>query len=124
MKYTLAQRMEPYGSALTVHFPNQLQKEETTDVTVEYETTDACTAVQWLNPEQTFGGKYPFMYLSRWWIGIDLGFRNARQYMRGQCYLVKIHHPSKRHGKRRLDLPCESLLLANNSLRTPTLIIL
>jgi leukotriene-A4 hydrolase len=63
LQYTLAKRMEPYGSALTIHFAKQLQKEERTEVSVEYETTDACTAVQWLNPEQTFGGKYPFMYL-------------------------------------------------------------
>jgi len=40
-----------------------LTKEETTEVTIEYETTEACTAVQWLNPEQTFGGEYPFMYV-------------------------------------------------------------
>jgi leukotriene-A4 hydrolase len=61
LKYTLADRKEPYGSALTIHFPKQLTKGETADVSIEYETTDACTAVQWLNPEQTFGGKYPFM---------------------------------------------------------------
>jgi leukotriene-A4 hydrolase len=62
LKYTLAERKEPYGSALTVQLAKELKKEETTEVSIEYETTDACTAVQWLNPEQTFGGKYPFMY--------------------------------------------------------------
>jgi len=62
LKYTLGDRKEPYGSALTIHFSNQLKEKETTEVSVEYETTDACTAVQWLNPEQTFGGKYPFMF--------------------------------------------------------------
>ena len=64
LKYTLGDRKEPYGSALTIHFSNQLKEKETTEVSVEYETTDACTAVQWLNPEQTFGGKYPFMFVS------------------------------------------------------------
>jgi len=63
LKYTLAKRTEPYGSALTIQLPRKLEKEETTEVEVEYETTDQCTAVQWLNPEQTFGGKYPFMYV-------------------------------------------------------------
>jgi len=62
LKYTLAHRTEPYGSALTIHFPKKLEKDETTEVTIDYETTDSCTAVQWLIPEQTFGGKYPFMY--------------------------------------------------------------
>jgi len=60
-QYTLGKRKEPYGSALTIQLPAQLQKDETTDISIEYETTDSCTAVQWLNPEQTFGGKYPFM---------------------------------------------------------------
>jgi leukotriene-A4 hydrolase len=63
LKYALADRKEPYGSALTIQFPKQLKKGETADVSVEYATTDACTAVQWLNPEQTFGGKYPFMFV-------------------------------------------------------------
>jgi leukotriene-A4 hydrolase len=62
LKYTLSSRQEPYGSALTIKLANKLKKEDTTEVVVEYETTDACTALQWLNPEQTFGGKYPFMY--------------------------------------------------------------
>ena len=62
LEYTLAERKEPYGSALTVQLAKELNKEETTEVSIEYETTDACTAVQWLNPEQTFGGNYPFMY--------------------------------------------------------------
>jgi leukotriene-A4 hydrolase len=61
LKYTLAERKEPYGSALTIHFPKEVEKDETTEVSISYETTDQCTAVQWLNPEQTFGGKYPFM---------------------------------------------------------------
>jgi len=64
LKYTLADRKEPYGSALTIHFPQELKKNEIAQVSIDYETTDACTAVQWLNPEQTFGGKYPFMYSS------------------------------------------------------------
>jgi leukotriene-A4 hydrolase len=46
---------------LIVQLAKVLKKEETTEVSIEYETTDSCTAVQWLNPEQTFGGKYPFM---------------------------------------------------------------
>jgi leukotriene-A4 hydrolase len=64
LKYTLANRKEPYGSALTIQLPKELKKDETTEISVEYETTEACTAVQWLTAEQTFGGKYPFMCVS------------------------------------------------------------
>lgn len=31
-------------------------------VKIEYETTDKCQALQWLNPEQTSGKKYPFLF--------------------------------------------------------------
>lgn len=61
LRYMLAHRKEPYGSALTVHLERELQKDETIEVSIEYQTTEGCTAVQWLEPEQTFGGKYPFM---------------------------------------------------------------
>jgi leukotriene-A4 hydrolase len=65
LNYTLSNREEPYGSALKIQLPTPLKKEETAEVVIEYETTESCTAVQWLTAEQTFGGKYPFMYLSR-----------------------------------------------------------
>jgi leukotriene-A4 hydrolase len=61
LQYTLANRTEPYGSALTVQLPKKLHKDESTELSIEYETTEQCTAVQWLNAEQTFGGKHPFM---------------------------------------------------------------
>jgi hypothetical protein len=85
--------MEPYGSALTIYLPNQLKKDEIVEVTVQYETTDKCTAVQWLNPEQTFGGKYPFMFILSLGQVDQLGSRNVRRFMQGQCYLVKIPRP-------------------------------
>lgn len=88
LKYTLSSRQEPYGSALTIQLPKKLKKEDTTEIVVEYETTDACTAVQWLNPEQTFGGKHPFMYIQR---NINLGSRNVRLSMHDHYCLVKTH---------------------------------
>jgi leukotriene-A4 hydrolase len=62
LKYFVRDRKEPYGSALTIHLPMKLLKDEIAEVSIQYETTDQCTAIQWLAPEQTFGGKYPFMY--------------------------------------------------------------
>ena len=61
LEFSLAKRSEPYGSALTIQLPEALDKEETTEVSVEYETTEQCTAIQWLNPEQTVGRKLPFL---------------------------------------------------------------
>jgi len=64
LEYTHAKRTEPYGSALTIQLPKKLDKGETAQVSIEYETTEQCTAIQWLNPEQTFGGKHPFLYVT------------------------------------------------------------
>jgi hypothetical protein len=46
---------------IPIQLPKNMQVAERIDVSIEYETTDKCTAVQQLNPEQTFGGKYSFM---------------------------------------------------------------
>ena len=100
LKYTLADRFEPYGSALTVELPKELKKGEYAEVSIEYATTEKCTAVQWLNPEQTFGGKHPFMYhlpsppKNQLCVLIHvLGSPNLKPSMRDQCYPVKTLRP-------------------------------
>ncbi|GAA5957633.1 hypothetical protein JCM8115_001380 [Rhodotorula mucilaginosa] len=50
------------GSALTISLPAPLQKGETVAISIEYATTDECTALGWLNAEQTDSKRYPFMY--------------------------------------------------------------
>lgn len=50
---------------------------ETKSVTVNYKTTKSSDAVQWLDPEQTFGKKHPFLFtqgqaiLTRTWIPLQ-----------------------------------------------------
>src|SRR5271156_920212 len=47
LKYTLADRLEPYGSALRVELTKKLKKGDYAEVSIEYATTEKCTAVQW-----------------------------------------------------------------------------
>ncbi|GJN94354.1 hypothetical protein Rhopal_007428-T1 [Rhodotorula paludigena] len=57
-----AKRHPALGSALSIALPRAYNKGETVRLTIEYATTDECTALGWLNKEQTDSGKYPFMY--------------------------------------------------------------
>ncbi|MDC3253183.1 M1 family metallopeptidase [Crocinitomicaceae bacterium] len=60
------------GQALSVKIDTN-----TTQVNIYYQTTNHSEALDWLNPELTVGGKYPFMYtqgqaiLTRSWIPIQ-----------------------------------------------------
>ena len=66
--YSLSEVDSVFGQALKINITP-----ETETVTVYYSTTEGAEALQWLNPENTAGGKYPFLYndsqpiLSRTW---------------------------------------------------------
>ena len=62
LNYIHEKRTEPFGSLLQIKLSKPLVKGETVSIEIEYETTDQCTALQWLNPMQTAGKKYPFMF--------------------------------------------------------------
>ncbi len=57
------------GAALEI-----VLNEQSTTISIKYKTTKKAAALQWLNPEQTAGKKYPFLYtqsqaiLARSWI--------------------------------------------------------
>jgi leukotriene-A4 hydrolase len=53
-------RLESHGVPLKIY--KDYSKDDTFDITIEYSTTKDCMAIDWLEPEQTSGGKYPFMY--------------------------------------------------------------
>ncbi|ODV86712.1 hypothetical protein CANARDRAFT_174774 [[Candida] arabinofermentans NRRL YB-2248] len=53
-------RKEPLGSPLIINYSTD--KLSTITLKIEYETTDKCTALQWLSPEQTDDGKLPYLF--------------------------------------------------------------
>lgn len=61
-KWELLQRFEPYGSALKIKLDHKPSLEKTLAVQIELETTPACTALQWLTPEQTSNKKHPYVF--------------------------------------------------------------
>ncbi|KAK5809994.1 peptidase family M1-domain-containing protein [Linnemannia elongata] len=62
LKYTLADRHEKYGSALTIELGKTLAKGDKAKVIISYATTEECTACQWLEPSQTVGKKHPYLF--------------------------------------------------------------
>lgn len=61
-QWSIKDRTEPLGSPVHIAVPSGAAKGELVKVDIELSTTDACTALQWLTPEQTSGGKAPFMF--------------------------------------------------------------
>jgi leukotriene A-4 hydrolase/aminopeptidase len=51
-----------FGSALNVTLPTSYKKDKQLDLIVEYETTSECGALQWLEPSQTVGKQYPYLF--------------------------------------------------------------
>ncbi|GAA5829465.1 hypothetical protein JCM5353_001344 [Sporobolomyces roseus] len=62
LKWDLPKRHKTMGSGLRVELGKSLNKGEKIDVKIHYSTTDDCTALGWLTPEQTQSGKYAFLY--------------------------------------------------------------
>ncbi|KAI8386909.1 peptidase family M1-domain-containing protein [Blakeslea trispora] len=62
LKFHVAERYASLGSALTIDIPTIEQKNTPLQLKIDYETTEKCTAIQFLKPEQTLGGKYPYLF--------------------------------------------------------------
>ncbi|RAL06228.1 bifunctional aminopeptidase/epoxide hydrolase [Aspergillus ibericus CBS 121593] len=54
--------LEPYGSALKIQLEQGVKLNETIDVEISVQTTEKCTALQWLTPAQTSNKKHPYMF--------------------------------------------------------------
>ncbi|KAJ7430438.1 hypothetical protein B0H11DRAFT_2263388 [Mycena galericulata] len=60
--YDLKPKHEVMGSALHVSLPKGVRSGTSIDVTVFYKTTKECTALQWLDKEQTQGKRFPYLF--------------------------------------------------------------
>jgi leukotriene-A4 hydrolase len=61
-KFSIGERVEPYGSPLTIKLPSTVPKGKTFEVEFTVATTDKCTALQWMTPAQTSNKKFPYMF--------------------------------------------------------------
>ena len=61
LEYELGQKHDIFGVPITVKF-KPIKQGEIVKVKIFYETTQDCSALQWLTPEQTVGLKYPYMF--------------------------------------------------------------
>lgn len=61
-QWSVKDRTEPLGSPVHISVPSGAAKGELVRVDIELATTAACTALQWLTPEQTSGKRAPFMF--------------------------------------------------------------
>ncbi|KAL9001529.1 MAG: hypothetical protein Q9169_000104 [Polycauliona sp. 2 TL-2023] len=60
--WQLLPRFEPYGSALQISLKKEAEEGQIFEVDIRIETTDRCTALQWLTPAQTSNKKHPYMF--------------------------------------------------------------
>lgn len=60
-KWDLLPRFEPYGSALRICLEGGVQNGKSVQLEMTTETTQECTAIQWLTPAQT-RSEYPYMF--------------------------------------------------------------
>ncbi|KAL8657052.1 MAG: hypothetical protein Q9226_002293 [Calogaya cf. arnoldii] len=60
--WQLLSRFEPYGSALKISFNKEAPKGQSLEIDIQVQTTDKCTALQWLTPAQTSNKKHPYMF--------------------------------------------------------------
>lgn len=61
-KWGITDRVEPYGSPLTIQLDEGVPKGDKVVLEVKVETTDKCTALQWMTPAQTSNKKHPYMF--------------------------------------------------------------
>jgi leukotriene-A4 hydrolase len=61
-EWELKPHSEPQGAPLHVAVPAGAAKGEGIDLAIELETTEKCTALQWLTPAQTSNKKHPYMF--------------------------------------------------------------
>lgn len=61
-KWELKDHVEPLGAPLHVSVPDGAAKGDVIKLKIDLETTEKCTALQWLTPAQTSNKKHPYMF--------------------------------------------------------------
>ncbi|KAL4781923.1 leukotriene A-4 hydrolase [Aspergillus varians] len=61
-KWELLPPLGPYGTALKIKLEKPVELDEIIDVNISVQTTEKCTALQWLTPAQTSNKKHPYMF--------------------------------------------------------------
>ena len=57
LEFTISERYKEFGSSLSIHL-----KASTTAIKIYYETSPTASGIQVLSPDQTLGGKYPYLF--------------------------------------------------------------
>ncbi|GJE92025.1 peptidase family M1-domain-containing protein [Phanerochaete sordida] len=61
-KYELGEKHVVMGSALRIPLSSVAKAGSTLKITIFYKTTEGCTALQWLDKDQTQGKKHPYLF--------------------------------------------------------------
>eukprot|EP00833_Pecoramyces_ruminatium_P005946 jgi/Orpsp1_1/1179978/evm.model.c7180000071669.1 len=62
LDYSFGEEDEIYGKPLRIPFTSEMLKNSKVNIKIDYETTPDCSACQWVEPIQTEGKKYPYLY--------------------------------------------------------------
>jgi aminopeptidase N len=100
LSYSLSDPQPFLGSALQVVLPENMDS-----ISIDYRTTPASAALQWLDPEQTLGKKHPFLFtqsqaiLARTWIplqdspGVRFTYSAKIRVPKGMMALMSAQNP-------------------------------
>jgi leukotriene A-4 hydrolase/aminopeptidase len=101
-KFTIGEPFKYLGRALTIPIESS-----TKAVHIDYTTSPDAAAVQWLTPEQTAGGKHPFLFtqsqaiLARTWVpcqdtpGVRMTYEATINVPRGLMAVMSAENPTK-----------------------------
>ncbi|MFC5270286.1 M1 family metallopeptidase [Adhaeribacter terreus] len=123
LPFKLGENKEVFGQPLEITL-----KPETKSVTIQYETSPEAAALQWLNPQQTAGKVYPFMFtqsqaiLARTWIpcqdspGVRFTYNAKVKVPKEMLALMSAENPVQKSADGvytfKMDQPIPSYLMA------------